>query len=230
MKEKIVFAWSGGKDSAFALYELMKSGEYEIVSLLTTITENYDRISMHGVRREMLEAQTRALDLPLEKVFIPVCASIEEYESRMRVTLEKFSALGVSRVAFGDIYLEDLRKDREEKLSQIGMKGIFPIWKRDTSELAHEFIAKGFKTIITCVDTSSLDKKFTGRYFDQRFIEDLPSNVDPCGENGEFHSFVYQSPMFKEEIPFEKGETVLRDGGFCFCDLIPSFKNAVLAH
>ncbi len=222
MNEKILFSWSGGKDSAMSLYELQKNSSHEISSLLTTVTEGYDRISMHGVRRALLEQQARSLGLSLEKIYITKDASNDEYEAKMRAKLMEHQSRGVSSVAFGDIFLEDLRKYREENLSKIGMEGIFPIWKRDTTELANTFMDLGFKAVITCIDSKVLDKAFVGRPYDKQFLADLPSNVDPCGENGEFHSFVYDGPMFREEIAFTIGEVVLRDSRFYFCDLVPS--------
>ena len=221
MAEKIIFTWSGGKDSAMALYELQRTHSYEVSALLTTITEDYERISMHGVRRILLERQADSLGLSLEKVFISKNASNEEYESKMQEVLTKYRATGVSSVVFGDIFLEDLRKYREDNLSKVDMKGIFPIWKRDTTELAHTFIDLGFKAVVTCVDSKVLDKKFVGRVFDGQFLSELPSTVDPCGENGEFHSFVYDGPIFRERIAFTVGDIVLRDNRFYFCDLIP---------
>jgi len=221
MIEKILFAWSGGKDSTMALYELQKNKNYEIVTLLTTITEDYDRISMHGVRKILLEQQAESLGLALEKIYITKESSNEEYESKMRDKLKYYQKSGVSAVAFGDIFLEDLKKYREENLSKIDMKGIFPIWKRDSIRLAHAFIDLGFKAVITCIDSNVLDKAFAGRTFDKQFISELPSNVDPCGENGEFHSFVYDGPIFSRRIPYEKDEVVLRDDRYYFCDLMP---------
>jgi uncharacterized protein (TIGR00290 family) len=220
LNTKVIFSWSGGKDSALALYELRKNKDCEIQALLTTITEGYDRASMHGVRRALVEEQARSLGLPLEKVFIAKHSSNDDYESKMRHVLEKNLALDISSVAFGDIFLEDLRKYREDKLSVIGMKAIFPIWKKDTSVLARLFIELGFKAIVTCVDSNVLDKMFVGRVFDEQFISDLPSSVDPCGENGEFHSFVYDGPIFRHSVPFKKGEIVLRDKRFYYCDLL----------
>lgn len=222
MAEKIIFTWSGGKDSAMALYELQRTQSYEVSALLTTITEDYERISMHGVRRVLLERQADSLGFSLEEVFISKNASNEEYESKMREALIKYRAAGVSCAVFGDIFLEDLRKYREDRLSKVDMKGIFPIWKRDTAELAHTFMDLGFKAVVTCVDSKVLDKKFAGRVFDRQFLSELPSTVDPCGENGEFHSFVYDGPIFRERIAFTVGDIVLRDNRFYFCDLIPA--------
>jgi uncharacterized protein (TIGR00290 family) len=227
MSERILLSWSGGKDSAMALYELQITRAYDTSALLTTVTEDYDRISMHGVRRILLEQQAHSLGFPLETVNITKSASNDEYEAKMRTKLMEQQSRGVSSVAFGDIFLEDLRKYREENLSKIGMKGIFPIWKRETTELANTFIDLGFKAIITCVDSKVLDKTFAGRIFDEQFLADLPSSVDPCGENGEFHSFVYDGPTFRKEIAFTVGEVVLRDSRFYFCDLIPSNGNSV---
>ncbi len=218
--EKVLFAWSGGKDSAISLYEIQKSKKYEIVALLTTITEDYDRISMHGVPRTLVEQQAHSLGLPIEEVFISKASSNEEYESKMREMLTKFKQDGVSLVVFGDVFLEWIRKYREDNLSELGMKGIFPIWGRDTTELARSFIALGFQAVITCIDSKVLDRRFIGRTLDEHFLAELPSNVDPGGENGEFHSFVFDGPIFKERIAYTLGELVLRDS-FYFCDLLP---------
>jgi uncharacterized protein (TIGR00290 family) len=222
MTEKILFTWSGGKDSSIALYELQATHDYEISALLTTLTEDYERISMHGVRSTLLEKQAESLGLPLEKIYITANSSNEEYESKMRDTLTHYKSRGVSSVVFGDIFLEDVRKRREENLSKIGMKAVFPIWKRDTNEIAHRFIDLGFKAVITCVDSNALDKSFVGRIFDDRFLSDLPPTVDSCGENGEFHSFVYDGPIFQNRISYKKGGIVLRDERFYYCDLIPA--------
>ncbi|MDO8683993.1 MAG: diphthine--ammonia ligase [Armatimonadota bacterium] len=221
MKIKALFAWSGGKDSAMALHELQKNANVEIVALLTTVTKDYDRISMHGVRMALLERQSESIGLPLEKVFISKESSNDDYEAAMKATLEKHKAAGVSAVAFGDIFLEDLRKYREDKLAQVGMTGLFPIWKRATSELAQTFIESGFKAIVTCADSQAGAGEFAGRYFDKQLLSDLPPNVDPCFENGECHSFVYDGPIFRRPIAFSVGETVLRDERFYYCDLIP---------
>jgi uncharacterized protein (TIGR00290 family) len=221
MAEKVLFTWSGGKDSILALYELQMRSDYEIVALLTVLAEDYDRISMHGVRSILLERQANSLGLPNEKVYISKNSSNEEYEAKMREVFQRYLTADVSSVVFGDIFLEDLRKHREDNLSKIGMKAVFPIWKRDTTDLAHEFIDLGFKAIITCVDSNVLDKAFVGRLYDQQFLSELPSTVDPCGENGEFHSFVYDGPIFQKRVPYTKGEIVFRDGRFWYCDLMP---------
>jgi len=220
MTERVLFTWSGGKDSALALYELQRKNGYDVVALLTTLTEGYDRISMHGVRSILLEHQANSLGFPIEKVYISKNASNEEYEAKMREVLQKYLTGGVSSVVFGDIFLEDLRKYREDNLAKIGMKAIFPIWKRNTVELARGFIDLGFKAVITCVDSNVLDKAFVGRLYDQQFLSELPSTVDPCGENGEFHSFVYDGPIFQKRVPYTKVEIVFRDGRFWYCDLM----------
>ena len=221
MQEKVIISWSGGKDSALALHEIKKSKKYEVVALLTTVTGTYDRISMHGVRRILLEQQAQSLGIALEKVTISKDSSHQEYENAMQKALLKYRTAGVSSVVVGDIFLEDLRKYREKNLSRIGMKGIFPLWKRNTKELAQTFIERGFQAVITCVDSEVLDKKFAGRQFNAQFLSELPASVDPCGENGEFHSFVYAGPIFKKEIRFATGKTTLRNNRFYFFDLKP---------
>ena len=220
--ETVLFAWSSGKDSALALYELRQSDRWEVTALLTTVTEGYERVSMHGVREALLDEQAAAMGLALHKVRIPIGSSMDEYETRMRAMLEQFAAEGVATVAFGDIFLEDLRKQREAKLSRADMKGLFPIWKRDTSVLARQFIDLGFKAVITCVDTQMLDGAFAGSDYDEGLLDRLPASVDPCGENGEFHTFVYDGPLFERPVAVRKGEVVLRDNRFSFCDLLPA--------
>lgn len=219
--EKVLFCWSGGKDSAMALYQIQKNNRYQVVSLLTTITEDYNRISMHGVRRLLVEQQARSLDIPLHKVFIPSSCSNEEYAAKMSEALEKFKQDGIKTVAFGDIFLEEVRKYREDNLAQLSMKGIFPIWGRNTAELVQSFIALDFKSVVSCINPKVLDKKFLGRQLDKDFIAGLPPNIDPSGENGEFHTFVYDGPIFKQRIYYSRGESVLRNS-FYFCDLIPT--------
>ena len=221
MREKVIMSWSGGKDSALALYEIQRSGKYEVVSLLTTINEDYDRISMHGVRRVLLERQAQLLGLPLEKIFLPKDVSNEDYESKMEDVLSRYKKDGIGSVVFGDIFLEDLRRHREDNLSKVNMSGIFPIWKVDTGELANKFIDSGFQAVITCGDSQVMDKKFVGRDFDRELLAELPGDVDPCGENGEFHSFVHNGPNFGHPIDYIKGEVVLRENRFCFCDILP---------
>ncbi|HUU43275.1 MAG TPA: diphthine--ammonia ligase [Planctomycetota bacterium] len=221
--DKVVVSWSGGKDCAMVLRELLRNGT-GVSALLTTITEEYDRSSMHGVRRVLVETQADALGIPLEIVTITPDADSAQYEARMRRALEKQQARGINTVAIGDIFLEDLRKYREGRLAEIGMKAVFPIWGRDTRELAHAFIDLGFRAVITCVDTQVLDGSFAGREYDRGFLADLPASVDPCGENGEFHSFVWDGPIFTCPVAFTRGESVLRDGRFQFRDLLPRAK------
>ncbi len=220
--ESVLVSWSGGKDSAIALYEILKHHNYQIAALVTTVTEDYDRISMHGVRRILLERQVTALGFPLEKVYISKNASNEEYESNMGKMLAKYKHAGITSVVFGDIFLEDLRKYREDKLATLDLKGIFPIWKRDTHELANSLTALGFRAITTCVDTNTLGRQFVGRVIDEQFLTELPATVDACGENGEYHSFVYDGPIFKEKVSYTLGEIVLRENRFWYCDLIPA--------
>ena len=220
MTEDVLFCWSGGKDSAMALHALRAADDCRVTALLTTITEEYDRISMHGVRRVLLERQAESLGLPLHPVLIPPHCINAIYEARMKEALAQHFEQGVRRVAFGDIFLEDLRVYRENNLAQVGMTAIFPIWKRDTRELAREFVQLGFRAIAVCVDPRVLDASFAGRELDPSFFADLPSAVDPCGENGEFHTFVFDGPVFKTPIACRTGEKVMRDG-FCFCDLLP---------
>ena len=196
MPEKVLFTWSGGKDSAMALHELQMNHKYEVSGLLTTVTEDYDRVSMHGVRTVLLKKQAEYLGLPIDSLCITTDTTEEDYEKIIREKFIYYKEKGIYSVAYGDIFLEDLRKYREENLSQIGMKAVFPIWKMDTNDLAHRFIELGFKAIITCVDSHHLDRRFVGRDFDEQFLAELPSNIDPCGENGEFHSFVYDGPIF----------------------------------
>ena len=220
MREKVVVAWSGGKDSALALYEIVESGKYEVVELLTTVTRDYDRISIHGVRRVLLEQQAKALGFPLDVKFISKGASNEEYEIELLKALKGQRNGGVSSVVFGDIFLEDILKYRERILAKAKMNGVFPLWKKDTQVLARRFIDLGFRAVITSVDSNVLRKEFAGREYDAQFLSDLPAGVDPCGENGEFHSFVYDGPVFREKVSFKKGECVLRENRFYCCDFI----------
>ena len=220
MQEDALFCWSGGKDSAMALHALRAARDCRITALLTTITEEYDRISMHGVRRILLERQAESLGLPLHPVLIPPQCTNATYELRMKEALAKHFAAGVRRVAFGDIFLEDLRAFRENNLAQANMTAIFPLWKRNTRELAQEFLKNGFRAIAVCVDPRVLDASFAGRELNASFFADLPTGVDACGENGEFHTFVFDGPIFNSPIGVRAGEKVLRDA-FCFCDLLP---------
>ena len=220
MKNKALFAWSGGKDSALALYEITREQNTDIAALLTTVTEGHERISMHGVRHEPLVAQADTLGYPLEEVRIPPQCTNEIYEQRMQQALAKYRQAGVTHTVFGDLFLAEVRAYREERLSRIGMQGIFPLWGRNTGELARQFIRLGFRAIIVCVDTEVLSGAYAGREYDKDFLRDLPNEVDPRGEKGEFHTFVYAGPIFRQSIPIERGEKVLREGRFYYCDLI----------
>src|SRR6202049_3276130 len=220
LREPILFCWSGGKDSAMALHALLQRPDVYIVALLTTVTETYDRISMHGVRRELLVQQARSIGLPLHECHIPPQCVNPVYEARMEDALRIHYDAGVRTVAFGDIFLEDLRVYRERNLARIGMTGLFPIWKRDTRELVRHFHSAGFRAITACVDPKVLDRSFAGRELDEQFFRDLPANVDPCGENGEFHTFLFDGPIFRKPIPVRPGEIVERDS-FIYCDLLP---------
>jgi uncharacterized protein (TIGR00290 family) len=220
MKNRAILAWSGGKDSALALYEMTRQDRTQVVALLTTVTEGYDRISMHGVRRELLAEQAKALGYPLEEVRLPQRCTNELYEQRMGQALEKYHQSGIARAAFGDLFLEDVRAYREERLSRIGMRGIFPLWGRNTSEVARQFVGLGFRAVVICVDTQALDRAFAGRDYDEDLLKDLPPEVDPCGENGEFHTFVYAGPVFHRPVRIERGEKILRENRFYYCDLV----------
>jgi uncharacterized protein (TIGR00290 family) len=218
---KVLLSWSGGKDSCLALYELQRSPDIHIESLLTTITRDFDRISMHGVRRALLERQAESLGVQLHKIEISKAAGNDEYEAKMGEVFSLFRARGIETVAFGDLFLEDIRAYRERLLAKHGMKGIYPIWGRDTGRLIRDFIASGFKTAVVCVDPKQLDPSFVGRVIDENFLAKLPPHVDPCGENGEFHTFVFDGPIFHAPVRFSFGEIVCRDS-FWFCDLVPS--------
>jgi uncharacterized protein (TIGR00290 family) len=217
--EPILFCWSGGKDSAMALHTLQQTNEFTVAALLTTVTEGYERISMHGVRRELLEQQAQSIGLPLHQVRIPPQCVNPIYEARMEEASRIFLDRGIRKVAFGDIFLEDLRAYRERNLARIGMTGQFPIWKRNTRELARYFLANKFRAFTACIDPKILASSFAGRELDESFFHDLPPNADPCGENGEFHTFVFDGPIFRQPIPVRTGEIVHRDG-FVFCDLL----------
>ena len=211
-------SWSGGKDSALALWALRRE-QLEPEALITTITDAYDRVSMHGVRRELLARQAEALGLPLVEVVIPPACGIEIYEARMAEAFAAAPLSGIEAVAFGDLFLEDVRAYREERLAAAGKRGLFPLWGRDTAGLAREFIDAGFEARLVCVDPHVLDPSFAGRRYDERLLAELPPSVDPCGENGEFHTFVHVGPIFAAPIACKRGEVVERDG-FVFCDLL----------
>lgn len=230
-----IFSWSGGKDSSYALHKVMQEGVYEVRYLLSTINGNFRRLSMHGVREELIEAQSASIGIPLKKVYVYE-ADNASYEKQMGLLLGQVRQEGIEHVIFGDIFLEDLRAYREEKMKQVGMQCVFPIWKKDTAILVNDFIAKGFKTITCCINDGYLDESWCGRLIDKDFVDDLPTNVDPCGENGEFHSYCFAGPIFRFPLPITKGELTYRaleiktkdhptpikevgTKGFWFCDL-----------
>jgi uncharacterized protein (TIGR00290 family) len=218
--EPILLCWSGGKDSAMALHALLQRNDIRVTGLLTTVTEGYDRVSMHGVRRELLQRQAESIGLPLHEVLIPPQCINPVYEARMGAALRVHYDQGVRTVAFGDIFLEDLRVYRERNLAKVGMTALFPLWKRDTRELIRAFRAVNFHAIVVCIDGKVLGRRFAGRELDEAFFQDLPAGADPCGENGEFHTFVFNGPIFRAPIPVRTGEIVERDS-FLFCDLLP---------
>jgi uncharacterized protein (TIGR00290 family) len=213
-------SWSGGKDSCIALHELRQSPGYSVAALITTVTRDYDRISMHGVRRVLLERQAASLGLPLHEVFINKDATNQEYEAKMEEALSPYRERGIRWVAFGDLFLEDIRAYRDQFLARQNMRALYPVWGRDTTRFIREFIGLGFKAVVTCVDGKVLDSSFAGMMIDEDFLSALPTHVDPCGENGEFHTFVFDGPIFKEAVRLSVGEKVERDS-FCFCDLLP---------
>lgn len=240
-RKKAIFNWSGGKDSALALHRILQHGNYEVGKLLTSINTHHQRISMHGVREKLLEQQAESVGIPLQKLPLPQMPDMDQYNRIMQKTMEGLKKEGYEHAIFGDIFLEDLKKYREERLHSQGFSAHFPIWKEDTRTLIREFLDLGFKTILVCIKSSLLDKSFAGRVIDEQFLDDLPENVDPCGENGEFHTFVFDGPIFKYPIPFEIGEKVYREYkspksdekdkgeggdsgtiGFWFCDLVPN--------
>lgn len=219
-KERILLGWSGGKDSALALREILRAGQFEVAALVTTCTEGYDRISMHGVRCALLDRQVAELGIPLRKVFIPQRASNDEYEARMKQAFGEYKSFGITKVAFGDLFLEDIRRYRNRLLAAIGMTALYPVWGMNTRDLARAFVRDGFRAVLVCTDPRALDKSFAGRTLDDTLLDDLPAPVDPCGENGEFHTFVFQAPIFNQSIRCACGEIVLRDH-FYFADLLP---------
>ncbi|OGX88196.1 Dph6-related ATP pyrophosphatase [Hymenobacter glacialis] len=245
MKQQAIFNWSGGKDSALALYKVRQAGQYEVQTLLTSISEPYQRISMHGVRVALLDQQVASIGLPCHLLVLPEMPTMEAYEQHMTTTLQDLQRQGATVSIFGDIFLADLRRYREEQLARLSLQAAFPLWGVPTTALIREFLDLGFKTITTCVNEKYLDQSFVGRVIDEQFLRDLPAGVDPCGENGEFHTFVFDGPIFTRPIAFEKGEVVYRkytpapkadnsgydcaepdepspfDTGFWYCDLLP---------
>jgi uncharacterized protein (TIGR00290 family) len=223
--KKVLLSWSSGKDCAWSLHLLRQMPGVEVVALITTLNAEANRVAMHAVRRELLEAQAERAGLPLWAVDLPWPCSNEEYESRMRKVCERAKAEGVTAVAFGDLFLEDVRAYRVKQLADTGLEPLFPAWGLPTADLAREMIAAGVKAKITCVDPSKISSTFAGRDFDAAFLDSLPPGIDPCGENGEFHSFVYEAPVFSKPIRVRKGVVVQRDG-FVFADVAPDHESA----
>ena len=221
MTIKAFMSWSSGKDSAFALHEAAKSGEIEITGLLTTVNEMHERVAMHGVRERLLDMQAQTLGLPLIKVRLPYPCTNETYEERMEDACAEILRRDVRHMVFGDLLLEDIRQYREERLKPVGMEAIFPLWQRDTRALARDMVESGLVAYLACIDPRKLPVEFAGRRFDVELLADLPADVDPCGENGEFHTIVTAGPMFASPIPVTLGETVERDG-FIFTDVLPA--------
>ncbi|MFP4024871.1 MAG: diphthine--ammonia ligase [Thiohalospira sp.] len=233
-KNKAFFNWSGGKDSALCLFNILSKPNWDICFLFTTLNGKNKRVSMHGVSEILLEKQAESINIPLKKLYLPEQTSMDEYNLKMSNILSEAKADGIKHSIFGDIFLEDLRQYREKQLALAGLKAEFPLWGRETKSVAKEFINKGFKAIVVSVDNRYLDQSFAGRIYDDQFIKDLPQNVDPCGENGEFHTFVFDGPVFKKPIAFKKGDIVFKEYqspdkslpeqtiGFWFCDLNPN--------
>jgi len=239
-KLKCIFNWSGGKDSALALYHCLRNPDIEIKYLVTTVNDALNRISMHGVRETLLMMQAERIGIPLYEIRLPEMPGMAEYDNTMRSHLEKFKEEGITHAIFGDIFLEDLKKYRDERLSEVGMRGIYPLWKRDSHELIDEFLGLGFGTVIAC--TQSRLENFVGREITNDLIRELPTNVDVCGENGEFHTFVFKGPIFSSPIDYKTGEKVFKEytapkntddtcfssdpvkgvSGFWYCDLLPT--------
>jgi uncharacterized protein (TIGR00290 family) len=221
MKKPILLSWSGGKDSALAHHRLRSSPDFEPTGLLTTINEDYDRISVHGVRRELLERQAASIGLPLREVLIPKDCPNEIYEDRLASALREAKAQGINHVAFGDLFLEDIRAYRKKQMAALGLEPVFPVWGLDTAQLARDFIGLGFQAVLVCVDSEALDPTFVGRSFDEDLLRDLPPGVDPCGENGEFHTFDHAGPIFRERVGVRLGRVEGR-GRFWFRDVEPA--------
>lgn len=216
----VVVCWSGGKDSCLALQRILQRPDLRVEALLTTLTRDFDRISMHGVRRDLLERQAESLGLPLHQVMISRSASNDEYEARMGEALSRYRGRGIEAVVFGDLFLEEVRAYRQRLLARHDLWGLYPLWGLDTARLIRDFIAQGFRTAVVCVDPAKLEPSFLGRVIDEKFLADLPPHVDPCGENGEFHTFAFDGPIFRAPVEFTFGEKVCRDS-FWFCDLVP---------
>lgn len=231
--EDVFINWSGGKDASFSLYRMLQDPRYRVRALFTTVSEPFLRVSMHGVREQLLHSQVERVGIPLQKAYLPEQADLETYDRIMEARLEILREEGMTGAVFGDIFLEDLRRYRERQLDKAGFRALFPLWKENTRDLAEAFIVAGFRAVVCCVDGSLLGIDFAGRDFDLDFLRCLPPGVDPCGENGEFHTFVYDGPIFSSSVPFRRGETVERtypvagaddkrwSTRFFFCDLLP---------
>ncbi len=221
VRPKLLLSWSSGKDSAWALHRLLQGDEFEVVGLVTTVNQRFGRIAMHAVREALLERQAASADLPLWKIPIPHPCSNECYARAMTQLLERARSEGVSVMAFGDLFLEEIRRYREEQLEGHGVAPLFPLWGLSTAELAAEMVDAGLGARITCIDPKRMPRRFIGREFDAELLEELPAGVDPCGEHGEFHTFAHRGPMFREPVLVELGEIVERDG-FLYADLLPA--------
>lgn len=219
MPRRVLLSWSSGKDAAYALHRLRADPDVEVAGLLTTLNSAFDRVAMHGVREALLDAQAEAAGLPLWKVPLPWPCSNEAYEAAMAEACARAAAEGITAVAFGDLFLEDVRAYREARLAGTGLAPLFPLWDQDTARLAREMIASGLKATLVCVDPRALEARFAGRAFDAALLADLPAGVDPCGERGEFHTFAWAGPMFRHPVAVAPGETVTREG-FVFTDLV----------
>jgi len=219
-KPSVVVSWSSGKDCAFALHQVKTEGQFEVVGLLTTLNQENDRVAMHGVRKELLEMQMDALGLPAEMVMLPMPCDNETYRQLIGDTVETLRDRGVQQVVFGDLFLEDIRQYREEQMQGSGLAPLFPLWLRDTGQLSREMVESGLRAVVTCVDQRALSADYVGRQYDHAFLDELPSGVDPCGENGEFHTLVTDGPMFSAAISIQIGEKVTR-GDFIFADVLP---------
>lgn len=220
MARPIVMAWSGGKDSAMALWTLQQDSRYQVVALLTTLSIRYRRIVMHGVREALLDAQAAAIGLPLRKVWLGESPDNTEYERRMSEALAEFRQQGVRHVAHGDLFLQDVRSYRDQQLARLGLQGVYPLWHRDTTQLAREFTWRGFRARLSCVDGEKLGPQFAGRDFDYTLQQDLPDGIDPCGEYGEFHTLVHAGPIMRYPLEIRNGERLTRLGRFHYCDLL----------
>ena len=221
MATQVALSWSGGKDSALALHALRQDGGVEVAALMTSVTREHDRVSVHGVRRALLHEQARRAGLPLIEVWLAAGCTNEAYEAAFLAALAELRGREpeITHIAFGDLFLRDVRSYREELLGGSGFAPMFPLWGLDTAPLARRFVSDGFAARLVCVDTQQLDRSFAGRAFDGRLLSELPADVDPCGERGEFHTFVSDGPVFSSAVPYRVGRTVLRDGRFAFCDL-----------